>query len=89
MTRTFLFATWICAAVLAACTSVKLNRDNTSTITYSGGPEVGLDLATRACRKAGERSAAIISTVNKDLSLPPGEGRQVTTFRCYSGEPPR
>jgi hypothetical protein len=75
------------AVLIAACTTVKLNHDNTNTITYRGGPEVGLDLATRACRKAGERTAIIISTINKDPSKPPGTGRQVTTFRCTSAEP--
>jgi|GEM_PF-1343987 hypothetical protein len=75
------------AARLGACTTIKLNHDNTNTITYRGGPEVGLELATRACRKAGETSAIIISTMNKDPSLPPGKGRQVSIFRCTSAEP--
>nr|AQQ74416.1 hypothetical protein [uncultured bacterium] len=74
--------------LLGACTTIKLNHDNTNSITYKGGPEVGQQLATRACRKAGERSAIIISTVNKDPSLPPGTGRQVATFRCSSDEAP-
>jgi len=74
--------------LLGACTTIKLNHDNTNTITYKGSPEVGQQLATRACRKAGERSAIIISTVNKDPSLPPGTGRQVMTFRCSSDEAP-
>ncbi len=72
--------------ICSACTTVKLNPDNTNTITYSGGPEVGLDLATRACRRAGERRAIVISTINKDASLPEGSGRQVVTFRCSSSE---
>lgn len=71
---------------LTACTTIKLNHDNTNSITYKGGPDVGQQLATRACRKAGERSAVIISTVNKDPSLPEGSGRQVTTFRCSSDQ---
>ncbi len=75
-----------CLLICSACTTVKLNHDNTNTITYSGGPEVGMKLATRACRKAGEQRAIIISTINKDASLPDGTGRQVTTFRCTSSE---
>ena len=74
------------AIALAACTTIKLNHDNTNSITYKGGPDVGQQLATRACRKAGERRAVIISTINKDPSLPEGTGRQVTTFRCSSDE---
>ncbi len=77
-----------CFAILAACTTVKLNHDNTNSITYSGGPEVGQNLATRACRRAGEPRAIIISTINKDPSLPPGTGRQVMTFRCSSDTKP-
>lgn len=80
------FSLFACALICGACTTVKLNHDNTNTITYSGGPEVGLDLATRACRKAGERRAIVISTINKDASLPEGTGRQVMTFRCSSSE---
>lgn len=76
----------VCILICTACTTIKLNHDNTNTITYRGGPEVGLNLATRACRKAGERRAIIISTINKDASLPDGTGRQVTTFRCTSSE---
>ena len=76
------------AIALTACTTIKLNHGNTNSITYKGGPEVGQQLATRACRKAGERSAVIISTVNKDPSLPEGTGRQVTTFRCSSDDRP-
>jgi hypothetical protein len=83
MMRTILIAGVL---MFSACTTVKLNGDNTNTITYNGGPEVGMDLATRACRKAGERRAIIISTINKDASLPEGTGRQVTTFRCSSSE---
>ena len=49
---------------------------------------VGQALANRACVKAGQMSAEIVSTVNKDPKLPPGEGKQVTTFRC-SASPPR
>jgi len=86
MARAVVFAA--CAIVATACTTIKLNHDNTNTITYKGDADVGLELATRACRKAGERSAVIISTVNKDKTLPPGTGRQATTFRCSSDERP-
>jgi hypothetical protein len=82
--RTFLFTA--SAVALGACTTIKLNDDNTTTITHKAGAGVGQDLATRACRKAGERSALIISSVNKDEALPPGTGRQQTTFRCSSDE---
>jgi hypothetical protein len=84
MTRLLLVAA--CVLLIGACTTIKLNKDNTNTITYSGGPDVGQNLATRACRKSGARSAVIISTVNKDPSLPPGTGRQVTTFRCSADD---
>ena len=72
--------------VLCACTTIKINDDDTSTIEYEGGAEVAKDLTTRACRRAGQQSAEIISTVNKDPALPAGSGKQVTTFRCrYDG----
>lgn len=74
----------ICALALGACTTVRLNHDNTNTITHKGDAEEGKRLADRACRKAGEASAIVISTVNKDSSLPEGSGRQMTTFRCSS-----
>lgn len=73
----------LCAS-FSACTTIKLGPGDTSSITYQGGPEVGKDLATRACRKAGQQSAEIISTVNKDASLPAGTGKQMVTFRCSS-----
>lgn len=71
-----------CAAFTSACTTVKINHDDTSTIEHEGGVEVAKDLSTRACRRAGQQSAEIISTVNKNPALPPGTGKQVTTFRC-------
>jgi hypothetical protein len=71
----------ICLLV-SACTVIKINPDDTQTIEYTGGPEVAKDLTTRACRKARQQSAEIISTVNKDPALPEGTGRQVTVFRC-------
>jgi hypothetical protein len=82
MIRRILFAA--CAIALTACTTIKLNDDNTNTITHQEGEGVAQTLSTNACRKAGERTAVIISTVNKDPSLPEGTGRQVTTFRCTS-----
>jgi len=68
--------------VLGACTTIKINKDDTSTIEHEGGADVAKDLTTRACTRAGQQSAEIISTVNKDPALPAGSGKQVTTFRC-------
>lgn len=75
------------AVILLAggCTMVRINSDDTSTIEHKGGVETGRDLADRACRRAGQQSAEIISTVNKDPEAPPGTGKQVTTFRCSAG----
>jgi hypothetical protein len=87
LTRTLLMTG--CVLCLDACTVVKLNPGDTTTIEHSGGAETATDLATRACRKAGQQQAEIISTVNKDPALPPGTGRQVTTFRCSSAKPAR
>jgi len=70
--------------VFSACTVVKIGKGDTNTIQHEGGAEEAQNLATRACRRAGGQSAEIISTVNKDPSLPPGTGKQVTTFRCSS-----
>jgi hypothetical protein len=72
--------------VVSACTTIKINHDDTETIRYKGGPEVATDLTTRACRRAGQQSAEIISTVNKDPALPAGTGTQVTTFRCRAAQ---
>ena len=77
----------LCLAV-SGCAVIKINPDDTNSITYTGGPDVAQDLTTRACRKAHQKSAEIISTVNKDPKLPPGKGRQVTTFRCSSAAKP-
>jgi hypothetical protein len=71
-----------CVLFASACTIVKINDDDTTTIEHEGGVEVAKDLSARACRKAGQRSAEILSTMNKDPALPAGTGRQVTTFRC-------
>jgi hypothetical protein len=76
-----------CALVTSACTMVKINPDDTTTIEHEGGAEVAKDLADRACRRAGQQSAEIVSTVNKDAELPAGSGKQVTTFRCSAAAP--
>jgi hypothetical protein len=80
------------AALLAAsalfasgCTVVKIGKGDTNTITHAPGEEQ--DLTSRACRKAGNQNAEIVSTVNEDAKLPPGTGRQITTFRCLSTKP--
>lgn len=73
--------------VIGACTTIKVNKDDTSTIEHEGGVEVAKDLTTRACVRAGQKSAEIISTVNKDPALAAGSGKQVTTFRCSAAEP--
>jgi hypothetical protein len=73
---------------LAACTTVRINGDDTSSITYEGGPEVAKDLATRACQRAGQQGAEIISTVNKDPDLPAGKGKQIAIFRCVAAKQP-
>jgi len=78
---------FLLCALVGACTVVKIGPGDSQTIEYEGGPEVGRDLTSRACRRAGQQSAEIISTVNKDAKLPPGTGRQVTTFRCFAGAP--
>ena len=75
------------ALIASACTVVKINKDDTTTIEHEGGAEAAKDLSARACRKAGQQSAEIVSTVNKNPSLPPGTGKQVTTFRCSSAVP--
>ncbi|HKE93177.1 MAG TPA: hypothetical protein VKB34_02635 [Povalibacter sp.] len=70
------------AFLCGGCTTVKINKDDTTSITHEGGIEAGRELAARACSKAGGQQAEIVSTVNKDPSMPPGTGKQVTTFRC-------
>lgn len=75
----------VVALLASGCTMVRINSDDTSTIEHKGGVEVGRDLADRACRRGGQQSAEIISTVNKDPEAPPGTGKQVTTFRCSAG----
>ena len=75
------FLASVCLAI-GACTTIKVNKDDTSTIEHEAGADVARDLTTRACQRAGQTSAEIISTVNKDAALPAGTGKQVTTFRC-------
>ena len=70
------------ALFAAGCTVVKIGKGDTNTIEHAPGAEK--DLTSRACRKAGNQNVEIISTVNKDATLPPGTGKQVTTFRCLS-----
>ena len=70
----------VCVLLASGCTVVKIGKGDTNSIEHAPGAEK--DLTSRACRKAGNQSAEIISTVNKDASLPPGTGKQVTTFRC-------
>ena len=69
---------------LGACTTIKINDDDTETIEYEGGADVAKDLTTRVCQVAGQQSAEIISTVNKDPALPAGTGKQIATFRCLA-----
>jgi len=81
-----LAALWSIFIILNGCTTIKINADDTSTIEYEGGAEVANDLTTRACRRAGQQTAEIISTVNKDSTLPAGSGKQVATFRCLAAD---
>jgi hypothetical protein len=85
------FGALLAAAALFAtgCTVVKIGKGDTNSITHDAGPGIAQDLSNRACRKAGQQSAEIISTVNKDAKLPPGTGKQVTTFRCSASAPPQ
>jgi hypothetical protein len=85
MTRTALLAA---CAIIGACTTIKVNDDDTTTIEHKGGVEAARDLAARACRRIGEHGAELISTVNKDPALPPGAGVQLSTFRCSAAEQP-
>lgn len=77
-------ATLLAACVIfSACTVVKIGKGDTNTIQHDGGADVAQDLANRACRRAGgQQQAQVLSTENKDPALPPGTGKQVTTFRC-------
>lgn len=83
MQRTMMPIALLAACTLVgACTTIKIGAGDTSIIEHEGGADVAKDLATRACQKAGQQSAEIISTVNKNKDAPPGTGKQVTTFRC-------
>lgn len=75
----------VCALFATGCTVVKIGKGDTNTITHAPGEEK--DLTSRACRKAGNQTAEIVSTVNEDANLPPGTGKQITTFRCLSTRP--
>ena len=75
----------LCVA-LAACTTIKINGDDTSTIEHEPGADVAKELTTRVCTRAGQQGSEIISTVNKDSDLPAGTGKQVTTFRCVAAK---
>jgi hypothetical protein len=77
------------ALFAGGCTVVKINKGDTNTIEHAPGAGVAEDLSNRACRKAGQQSAEIISTVNKDAKRPPGTGKQVTTFRCSARTQPQ
>jgi len=77
----------IAGLLACACTMVRVNSDDTSTIEHKGGVDAGRDLANRACHRAGRESAEVISTVNKNPEDPPETGKQVTTFRCSDAAP--
>ena len=77
----------ICALFGGGCTVVKIGKGDTNTITHAPGAEK--ELTNRACRKAGQQSAEIISTVNEDAKLPEGTGKQITTFRCSASAQPQ
>jgi hypothetical protein len=87
MTRFTLLAA---CAILSACTTFKLNSDDTTTIEHQGGVAEAQDLANRACRRVGGQNqvAEVISTVNKNPDLPPGSGTQLSTFRCSASARP-
>jgi len=84
----FVIALGASAAFFAGCTMVHLNGDATNSIEYKGDESVGRDYAMRACRKGNQNSVDVVSIVNKDEALPPGQGRQIITFKC-SAKPPR
>jgi hypothetical protein len=81
VTRVVLFL--MCATLITGCNTVKANSDGTSTVTHdTTTPEIVQDLADQACRKAHRANAVVLATVNKDPTLPPATGKQVTTFQC-------
>jgi hypothetical protein len=75
-------ALFAACVILSACTVVKIGKGDTNSIQHEGGADEAYNLASRACRRAGQQYTEVISTVNKDTSLPPGTGKQITTFRC-------
>ncbi len=85
MIRTFLAV--VCVLLGAACTTIKVDHGGENEIVHEPGTGKAQELADRACRLAGSGRGEIISTVNKDPSLPDGTGRQVTTFRCTTHQP--
>lgn len=68
-------------ALLSACATVKIDHDGANTINHDDASKAG-ELADQACSRARSGKGKVISTVNKDPSLPEGTGKQVTTFRC-------
>ena len=83
MTRAILAVACVLAA--GACTTLKIDHGGENTVTHTGGAAEAKELADRACHRAGSGHGEVVSTVNKDASLPPGTGKQVTTFRCTTG----
>ena len=67
--------------LIGACTVIKIGEGDTNTLQHNSDADAQ-DLANRACRRGGQQQAQVISTENKDPTLPPGTGKQVTTFRC-------
>lgn len=78
----------VCAGLLlAGCTTIKIDHGGDNEIVHAGGVAEAKELADRACHRAGSGRGEVVSTVNKDPSLPPGTGKQVTTFRCTTASP--
>lgn len=71
-----------CILAMSACTTIKIDKGDTTTIEHTGGATEAKALADRACHRAGSGVGEVVSTANKDPSLPAGTGKQVTTFRC-------
>jgi hypothetical protein len=79
----------VLCTLIGACTVIKINPGDTQTIEFEGDAEVARDLTNRACRRAHQQSAEIVSIENKDPARPAGTGRQRATFRCLSAGQPR
>ncbi|HEY6641403.1 hypothetical protein [Povalibacter sp.] len=75
-----------CLALAAACTTIKIDHGDTNTIQHTGDAAKAQELVDRACHRSGSGRGEIVSTVNKDPSLPEGTGTQVTTFRCTTSK---